>query len=271
MNTQEYILSGIAESYVLGLSSNEERAEFEKMCALHPEVLAARNAFEVILENQARQNAALPPEDLKRKIMATIENAISPSSTTAKVISMSDDKIPALRSNWMKYAVAACFILLAGSLFWNITLYNKNKQLQGSNRLLENNLNSSNQRLAQIEKDAEVLQQNPHIKMAALQGTAHSPQSFVTVYWDTTSKDVYLMINNLPKPPSDKQYQLWALLDGKPIDMGMIDMDEVSVEKKRLLVQMKNAQNAQAFAITLEKKGGSATPTMEEMYVSGKL
>ena len=51
MNTQEYISSGIVESYVLGLASEEERREFEKMCNQHPEVLAARNAFEIALED----------------------------------------------------------------------------------------------------------------------------------------------------------------------------------------------------------------------------
>ena len=56
-----------------------------------------------------------------------------------------------------------------------------------------------------------------------MKGMEISPASFATVYWDTTSKDVYLLVNNLPKPASDKQYQLWALLDGKPIDVGMID------------------------------------------------
>jgi len=271
VNTQEYILSGITESYVLGLSSDEERAEFEKMCAAHPEVLAARNAFELKLEKQAMDNAAMPPEDLKRKIMAAIENTTSSPVVTAKIVSMSDDRPVVLKANWLKYVAAACFVLLAGSLVWNIIMYSKNKQLVDNDSRLRESLNVSNDQLAELEKDVAILQQNRNIKMTALQGTTHSPQSFVTVYWDTTSKDVYLMINNLPQPPSDKQYQLWALLGGQPIDMGMIEMDDVSVKKKKLLLQMKNAQNAEAFAITLEKKGGSVSPTMEEMYVMGKL
>jgi len=34
---------------------------------------------------------------------------------------------------------------------------------------------------------------------------------------------------------------------------------------------MKNIPKAQAFAITLEKKGGSVTPTLSAMYVMGKV
>ena len=74
-----------------------------------------------------------------------------------------------------------------------------------------------------IEKKIAMIRQNPNMKMAAMKGMPESPASFATVFWDTTSKDVYLVVNNLPKPASDKQYQLWALFDGKPIDLGMID------------------------------------------------
>ena len=34
---------------------------------------------------------------------------------------------------------------------------------------------------------------------------------------------------------------------------------------------MKVINHAEAFAITLEKQGGSKTPTMSEMYVMGKV
>jgi len=76
-----------------------------------------------------------------------------------------------------------------------------------------------------------------------------------------------LLANNLPVPASDKQYQLWAILDGKPVDLGMLDFD---LKQKKLLVHMKNTRGAQAFAITLEKKGGNSTP-QGTMYVMGKL
>jgi anti-sigma-K factor RskA len=37
------------------------------------------------------------------------------------------------------------------------------------------------------------------------------------------------------------------------------------------LVKMKNISKAQGFAITLEKKGGSPSPTMEQLYVLGNV
>ena len=65
--------------------------------------------------------------------------------------------------------------------------------------------------------------------------------------------------------PADKQYQLWALKDGQPIDMGVFD----PVTPEDGLLEMGRVPGADAFAVTLEPRGGSANPTLEEMYVYG--
>jgi len=253
VNVQEYISSGIVESYVLGLASDEERKEFEKACEQYSEVLQARIAFETALEKQAMENAIIPPADLKTKIFDQINK-------TGRVIQM--QPVPVRKINWLKYAVAACVILLAGSIYMNITLSNENKKLKG-------NYDLTLAELDEVKKDIRVLQENPNVKMASMKGMEVSPKSYATVYWDTTSHDVYLLANNLPVPPTDKQYQLWALLDGQPIDLGMVDYD---LKQKKLLVRMKNARNAHAFAITLEKKD-RPNPSVPggDMYVMGGL
>jgi anti-sigma-K factor RskA len=250
MNVQEYISGGIVESYVLGLASDEERREFEQMCNKYPEVLAARTAFELALEKQAMENAIAPPAGLKDKIAEKV-------GATGKVVSI--QSTPVKNISWLKYGAAASVILLAGSIYYNISLYNKNKTLQ-------NNYDNTTARLNDMEKDIQILQQNPNVKMASMKGQEISPLSYATVYWDTTSHDVYLLANNLPLPASDKQYQLWAIFNGKPVDLGVFE-----IKKEKLLIQAKNARGAEAFAITLEKKGGSPTPSMDKMYVMGRL
>lgn len=252
MNTQEYILSGITESYVLGLASEEERREFEEMCAKYPEVLEARIAFEKSLEKQAFGNAVTPAPGLKAKIIT----AITEESNTGYT-----KQAPVRKINWLSYAAAACVILLAGSVYMNITLSGRNKSLR---KEYDNSVTAFNQ----LKVDLTVLQPNANVKMAALNGMPVSPASFTTVYWDTTSHDVYLLINNLPKPASDKQYQLWAFLDGQPVDMGLIEI----TDKPLQLYKLKKAQAAQGFAITLEKKGrGDVSKPEGDIYVMSKL
>ena len=123
MNVKEYISSGIVESYVLGLASDPERAEFEKNCAEYSEVFEARIAFEQLLEQRAMENAIAPSKDLKKQIWNTIQDS------DAKLPSIDKVQTPVKNLGWLKYAVAACLILLAGSVYWNYSLYQKNGEL----------------------------------------------------------------------------------------------------------------------------------------------
>jgi anti-sigma-K factor RskA len=255
VNVKEYISSGVVESYVLGLATEQEKAEFEKYCAQYPEVREARNAFEQLLEQKAIENAVAPAKDLKANIWSTIQADANISSTPATLT-------PVRKINWLKYAVAASIILLAGSVYWNYSLYTKNNALT-------NERDGYAVRIAEYEDQMKAMEPKPSVKMASMKGTADAPNAMTTVYWDTTSHDVYILVNNLPKPASTQQYQIWALLDGQPIDLGLIE-NEHFVKQNRLLVKAKNVQNAQAFAITLESLGGNPTPK-GKMIVLGNL
>ena len=269
MNVQDYILSGIIESCVLGLASTEESAEFERMCAAHHEILAARDAFEIQLEQGLQTEKLAPPHELKSKIFSEIGIKNPP---TAKIPLAKPTLVP--RIGFAKYVAAASLLLLAGSVLLNFYLINQYKKTIAKNEELiaaQTQIASSNQAMQTKLKTFENaigLMQNPQISIVKMPSVPKSPDasSMATVYWDTQSKDVYLLVNQLPKPVANKQYQLWAIVDGKPVDAGVFDL-EVGLS----LIKLKNISNPQAFAITLEKKGGSVSPDMSAMYVMGKV
>ena len=267
MNVKEYISSGIVESYVMGLVTDQERQEFEAFCAQYHEIAQARENFERSLESSLLQDAVPPPAFLKEKI----RDSLFRESQSSEVSEREAEATTPVRTLYAwKWIAAASVVLLAASLYWGITNNNRSNKLEDiarENEALRTQLAATNAQLDQVRSDAAALQQ-PAVKMASLKGTPVSPASYVTVYWDTTNKDVYLMVNNLPKPAGDKQYQLWALIDSKPVDLGVLQMSQ---EKLIHMVKMKGVQNAQAFAITLEPRGGSQNPTLDQMYVVGKL
>jgi anti-sigma-K factor RskA len=264
VNVREYINSGVVESYVLGLATEAERNEFEQMCAAYPEVVQARDAFERSLEQQLLQDAAAPPVMVKERVFSEVHPPLA-ETTLADMT----EGAPVRRMNAWKWIAAASLLLLAGVGYWAYSTNEKYNDLVAEQSAMRQQLDQSTARLQMLQQDAEILKQP--MKTVALKGTDLAPQAQTTVYWDTTGakRDVYLLVNTLPQPPSDKQDQLWALLDGKPIDLGYFDVD---VQQKRLLVKMKNVQNAQAFAITLEQRGRPNPEVPEgKMYVVGKL
>src|SRR5450631_3288147 len=248
----------------------EESAEFERMCAAYSEVRAARNAFETQLEETLQQQKLEPPRELKSSIFSRI--GMEKDEQVARPPQRKPTLVP--RIGFAKYVAAASLILLAGSVLLNLYLLNQYKksiaqykdlvaaqsQVASANQALQTKLGSY--------ENAMSLMNNPQMVKVMMPGlpTSPSPSSMATVYWNSESKDVYLLVTHLPKPVADKQYQLWAIVDGKPVDAGIFDLDEGPS-----FVKLKTIPKADAFAITLEKKGGSTTPTMEAMYVMGKV
>lgn len=250
MNIQEYISSGIIESYVLGLASVEERIEFEKMCALHPELVEARNDFELALEEQAFVNTIQPPAGSKEKFLSVIQPSIA---SPSKLVNMESRK----SSSGLRWFAAASVILFLLSGYLAFTFYNKNRQLQSRLEKTDSIMN----KMATVEK----IMHDPDVMVVNMVGLKGSSSS-ANVYWDSTSANVYLVVKNMPKLPTDKQYQLWALINSKPVDLGLFDPPETN----NVILQMKNIQKADAFAITIENRGNSGGPSLEQLQSMGK-
>ena len=88
---------------------------------------------------------------------------------------------------------------------------------------------------------------------------------------DKNTKEVYIDASGLPTPPEGMVYQVWALkLEPvlTPTSIGLLDSYATSTTK---VIKVENANEAQAFGITLEPAGGSAGPTMEQLYTLGKV
>ncbi len=275
MDTKEYISSGIIESYVLGMASFEEAEEFERMCAAHAEVRNARELFEQRLEQNAIALGVQPPRKLKSLILSEIEidaqklgyRRIIPTASEPKQLPVFTFK-PML---W-KYVAAASVILFVLSTILNFYFFSQYRKYnyQYSQLLASQTLMANNLKAMQVKADnyaaALAMSSDSNMAVVKMLGVEQHPGMKATVYWDKKSKDVYLMANNLPAPPVGKQYQLWAMVDGKPVDAGMLDW-----ENGNMLSPLKKIPAAQAFAITLEKEGGSPVPSIDSMFVIGNV
>ena len=260
MNIKEYISSGVVESYVLGLLTAQERFEFEQYCEAYPELKAARNAFESAIEKQVMENAVAPPSYVKEKIRAAIQQKAAPS--TSKLISM--ESTPARRSFGLGWLAAASVILFLVAGYFAFTFYNQNKELRNSYSELEAKINRTDSIMNKMLEEQKAIN-DPNVMVVNMVGTQKASPGSASIYWDSTSTNVYMVVKNMPKLPTDKQYQLWALIDGKPVDLGLFDQPQPNV-----ILKMKNTQKADAFAITIESRGNTGGPNLEQLQSMGK-
>jgi anti-sigma-K factor RskA len=264
VNIKEYISSGIVQSYVLGQADPAERTEFERLCAQYPELVAEREAFEEALEHFALQNAVVPPRQVKDRFLEEV--IYSTSINQSKVITMEQhSNAPDRKGNsGLRFLAAASIVLLIGSGWMAYKFYSQANDLKDFNKDLQARLDSTDGILNKIV-DEQKLIKDPNVTVVNMVGSTNAPQSSANVFWDSASSAVYIMVKNMPKLPSDQQYQLWALIDGKPKDLGVFDSLQNNV-----ILKMSNTQKAQAFAITIEKKGGNPSPNLEKLQSSGR-
>lgn len=280
MDIRAYIASGILEQYILGFTTSVETEEVERLARLHPEVQTEIEEIRSSLEAYAQQFAQTPPTALKDKIWETLEQADAPASHKRLAFDApAANSVPADRKNelpvqvaplsfWRTYGVAASFVLLSISLLLNLYLFNQLDQTK--NRLLQATVQN-----AQLARQMEVNQanysdlagalrfyQDPNNQVIHLKGDGKAGDDGMIVFWNRKENQVYLSVRNLPPPPPGKQYQLWAIVDKKPVDAGVFTTQTLTVQS------LKHIAQAQAFAVTLENVGGSLQPTGDILMVA---
>ncbi|MHC2993273.1 hypothetical protein OB13_17425 [Pontibacter sp. HJ8] len=274
MSNQDYIASGILEVYAAGGLTQAEREEVEQHAAASPEVRAALEEACAALEAYARLHAVAPRADLRNRILSRIgeeETQVPVAEREPQVVPLyPETQREASPYKWM-FAASVALFLISG--FLSFLFYNKWQQAEERLQLAV----ASEQRLAQNlstvslqseqQQEALTIIRDADFKSVRLQGVEAHPEANVLVYWNPQRRQVYVDRINLPAPPAGKQYQLWALDKGKPVDAGMIALNG----QTDVLQQMKAIGSAQAFAVTLEPAGGSENPTLEQLMVMGEV
>lgn len=288
MSSKDLIQSGILELYALGLSSKEETLRVEE--ALRTDKQAQKEYDEICqaLNHLAEERRIEPPAGLKSKLMESIEASEqnkpeeTPQSNRhkadAKPAQVLPEQKPVYRTlnpglNRYQWLAAASVILFFASAAINWELYKRMNFAEEEAALLRNNNALLSDENGNIRTSYDLMRQqyafleNKNLVAGNLLGTAAFPELEALVFWDKLKGDVYLIANELQPLTEGEQYQLWALDNGQPKDAGLLPLEF----EDGTAYKLGNISSSQAFAITIEKKGGAAAPTLEKMVVFGKI
>ena len=275
MNVTEYIASGILESYVMGAVSDQERREVECLSSIYPEIRQELDQLSIALENYALLYSVEPPASVKDNLLKQIDftNPVEPAEkveTVQPVASTEPEAIvrpmpvdrssPTFRVTWV-VAASMGLLLLLFSFFLLSELRTNQKTLAQSRsgyETLQSDLRQTREQRARDQERLAVLQK-AGMRVIELRGNKNAPNGDLLVYWNTQTRQVNVDVKSLPALPADKQYQLWSMVNGKPVDAGVFD------SKSLLQVTNRAIGRADAFAVTIEKRGGSPTPTLSTL------
>jgi anti-sigma-K factor RskA len=303
-NFQDYIESGILEQYALGELSPAEQAAVEAQAAAHPEIQEELQLVQAALGFYAEAHAITPPAEMRARVLSNVMAQIAaptansslradvdavaqrtsqPSApvvaapTTAaaheavvRTMASAPAEAPASRSGWAIAASVALLLSLGGNALlysnWKnasselVAMQNEQSRFAATTQVVE-------KKLGNLRQENEVLR-NDEFRPVALAGTKTAPTAHARVLFNAATHKVYVDVKSLPALPAGKQYQLWALDNGKPIDAGVLTLATATGEG---LQQMKDITSAQTFAMTVEPAGGSVSPTLSTMTVAGNI
>lgn len=283
VDINEYIASGILESVTLGLASQQEVQEVACLSKIYPEIREEFVRVQKRCEEMMLKSAQAPNPSVRNSVLEAIAQIPQekPESNThhetkpeAKIIPMNPaPEVKGVSPMWKMMAAASLVLTLGIGALWFVS-NRETKRLDSALASMENDRMKNDQVLQAmiLEKDhlkevQEVLT-GKNLQTVLMNGTAMEPTASVKVMWSTDMKKAVMHAEKITPPPANMQYQLWVIADGKPVSVGLFNYDEVEQMTDPFDV---NAQNITAFAITLEKMGGSPTPTMEKMVVMGPI
>jgi len=229
------------------LDSADERAlnEHLEACAECRRDLAEWEAVAASLSLTA--DPVTPSAQLRERILDRVhtEPRYSSEKSPANVLAL-----PSPRHNlWNSLGSIAAVILFAALIIAVIVLWQQNRTLREQNETFQ-------------------LLTAPGTRVAQLSGTPEASGATAKLAYDQNGRAI-LIADGLPRAPAGKEYQLWFIVNNKPVPGKTFAPDNRGRGVVRDQVPAA-ARKSAVFAITLEPAGGVAAPT-GAIYLRGEL
>jgi anti-sigma-K factor RskA len=164
---------------------------------------------------------------------------------------------PSSTMAWRAFAAAAALLLVAVGLD-DARQRRQGEEMRSQSAALAGRLQSAETALAERVLRARVLESDD-VQMMLLGGKGPQPDARARVFWSPRARRGILVASHLAALPTDRQYELWVFLDGKPVNAGVFDVDAAG----RALFESTDfpSPGAQNFAVTIEPRGGLPAPS----------
>ena len=253
-----FLDSGLLEKYVVGDANDQEENTVENYIAKYPEVKSKYELLQDNLEILAELNAMEAPKETLNFILDSIEeDKVIVLKTKTKKVSV-----------WYSIAASAAAILFAVSATF---LFLQNKQLIDENQVvvdeifdLRSDIELTNSKLESVMQQFMKLN-NPETEKYIIRGNKRARNLKTVAYINPKEKTSMIEIVSLPQLPEEQCYQMWAQLQDKMVNLGILDAANTDLRS------IPYTENALGFEITIEPKGGNETATVENSVANIKL
>ena len=276
---QELISSGKLELYVAGVLSEREMADVAAIALEHKEVADEIEIIEkVMVEFFSPAEFCIGDAEKEEQIGVILDKIRAqpiPENIYPRPIPVSPAPIKKPGGMyWLAAALIAGLVVATGLTVWfaveNSNLSGQVADLRSKDQEMAGKNDQFQDKLTHLEQQVNIMRNilTRRVELTTVKGNKITGQdNYILAYWNPQTQKLMLVDAKLPALSPEQQYQLWALYDGKPIDAGVFDSKQLEVSTSF----QKDIPNAQAFAVTVEPRGGSKTPTLSNLCMMGKL
>lgn len=246
-----FLNSGLLDKYLLGETTSAEAVMVESYISRYPEIENTYNTLQHNLEVVAKTNAIEAPKNILNNILDELDDTpVVKLNTTSKY------------KKWYKFSVAASIaaLIFAGSSMY---FYDQNQQLQSETIVVDQEIDDLR---SDIAKNNEMLDNvmrqllklnNPETEKYIIKGNERAKDLKTVAYINPKERTSMIDVVSLPELPEEQCYQIWAELQGKMVNLGILDKAD------RKLRNIPYMEDALALSITIEPKGGNVIASMQ--------
>lgn len=203
-----------------------------------------------------------PPESIKTKIMNSVKSAVYEEKVSLfeKFIS-----IIGFRNPKFAFVLSTALIIVIASLGYYI--YQNGKVINYQQNMIV-------KLQGKVQKDEAILNvlSAKKVDFVVMNGLEVNPSGYGKMIIDPGKRTAILQVSNLPATSKDKDYQLWVIKNNKPVSNGVFAIKNKNGKNYFMVtnIAVESLNHVNAFAITLEPKGGVPQPT-GKMFLAGKV
>lgn len=219
---------------------------------------------------ECRRQLTLWQGDLEA-LAAGVEPVQPSDLTRARVLRLAGgmERVPAARPRrtpgWMAVAAVVLLALALWGLLGQARMERQVRSLEAERDHLRQQVEMLSQEVGRMRTDVLQARQDlqviaaPGVQAVSLAGLGPSPGAKGRTYVNPNTRDALFYAFDLPRLPADKTYELWLIAAGKPMAAGTFDVDPHGTGTVR--VERVTGNSIQAWAVTIEPRGGVPQPT----------
>ena len=250
MDRQKILESGLLELYVMGSLDASEELVVEQALEQFPDLKSEILQIEKALFFYANAHSIIPQSSLKENILSKVRKQAKAPQDIIHGKSVSGNSYL-----WPFVLSGLCAIAMLLYVVFTQTKYEDLEATYERDRIICDSISNSNaEKQLLLDRLAA-----PDNQILQVQPTDKYPGTKLIIHHNSVTQTNYLQLDDLPPLAADQSYQLWSLRDGEdPMPLNVFQGDDN-------IFRVSFIENTSAYAITIEKSGGSQTPDLSNL------